>query len=127
MKKYFLILLLFVSCKFDVKQEDLVGKWTYTKYESLNKSSEGLVDLEEQKPYIVFKSNGDCKIYSSGRLLSKGTFTLENKIIRYEEVLGDGVKRKIPFLIKELEGNQLVFETMDAEVKRITALKNKKL
>lgn len=122
MKKYLLILLLFVSCKFSFKQEDLVGKWMYTKYESLN-TSEGLVDLKEQKPYIVFKTNGECEIYSSGKLLSKGTFTLENKVITYIEVMDGGIKRGIPFIIKELESNQLVFETMEAEVKRITAIK----
>lgn len=124
MKKYILILLVLVSCKASIKPEDLVGKWTYIKYESVNKSLESYVDLEHQKPYIVFKADGVCEIHSSGKLLSKGTFALENTIIRYVEVLDGGAKREIPFLINELEGNQLVFETMDVEVKRITARKD---
>jgi hypothetical protein len=123
MKKYLLILLVLAACNFGVKQEELVGKWTYTQYESLNKSVEHQVDLNDQKPYIVFQENGECAIYSSNQLLSKGTFTLDGKIIRYTEVLEGGIQRKIPFLIKELEGNHLVFETMEAEVKRITAQK----
>lgn len=117
-------MLVLVSCKASIKPEDLVGKWTYIKYESVNKSLESYVDLDQQKPYIIFKTDGVCEIYSSGKLLSRGTFNLENTIIRYVEVLAGGAKREIPFLINELEGNQLVFETMDAEVKRITARKD---
>ena len=48
---------------------------------------------------------------------------MDGKIIRYEEILPDGQKRKIPFLIKELTDQQLIFQTMDSEVKIITAHK----
>lgn len=129
MKKYFLLLFIigFTSCQPGIKQEDLIGKWKYIKYEPVNKpsdaSSSALIDA--QQPYIVFQKEGKAEIYSSGVILSHGTFYLEDQIIRYEEVLEANVKRKIPFLIKELNPKQLVFETMDAEPKRITAEKIK--
>lgn len=127
MKNYLLFIftiLVFTSCLTGIKKEDLIGQWKYTKYEYTNKSvAAPNIDLSDQQPSIVF--HGDCKaeIYSSGKLLSHGTYFLDHKIIRYEEVLANGMKRKIPFLIKALNQNNLVFETMEAEGKRITAEK----
>ncbi len=119
-----LILSTLFACQFRINKEDLTGKWLYTKYEYTNKSTDKpLADIESQKPFIFFHEDGKAEIFSSGRLLSQGTYTLENRIIRYEEVLENGVKRKIPFLIKELDKKHLVFETMEAESKRITAEK----
>ncbi len=127
MKNYVLFIftiLLFTSCLTGIKNEDLIGKWKYTKYEYTNKSvAAPNIDLSEQQPYIVFHGDGKAEIYSSGKLLSHGTYFLDHKIIRYEEVLENGVKRKIPFLIIALNQTTLVFETMEAEVKRITAEK----
>ncbi|MDA9555683.1 hypothetical protein N9R54_05545 [Pelobium sp.] len=126
LKKLLLIsisVLVLSSCQPTINQADLVGKWVYTKYESIDKTSENAVNLKEQKPFIVFKTDGVCEIYSSGKLLSKGNYSLDHQIIRYTEVLDGGIKRKIPFLVKELKGNQLIFETMEADVKRITAQK----
>ncbi|MEO5910547.1 MAG: hypothetical protein ABIP95_06640 [Pelobium sp.] len=123
-KLYILALLFIVACNSSINKENLIGKWNYQNYEYTNKSiQEPLANIQEQKPAIVFYANGKAEIYSSGKILSHGTFYLENKIIRYEEVLDNGIKRKIPFLIKELDENQLIFETMEAPVKRITAIK----
>jgi hypothetical protein len=123
-KLIIIILLFLTSCKTSINKVDLIGNWYYTKVEYLNKSIQNpLPDISEQKPYFSFHQDGKAEIYSSGKILSQGTFTLENKIIRYVEVLEGGIKREIPFLVKELEGNHLVFETMDAQVKRITALR----
>ena len=69
--------------------------------------------------------DGKAEIYSSGKILSEGTFTIESDIIKYEEILKGGIRRKIPFLVKELKGNHLVFETMIAPIQRITAVKGK--
>lgn len=114
-----------VACNSNIKKENLIGTWTYEKYEYTNKSiQEPLANIQEQKPAIVFHSDGKAEIYSSGKILSKGTYNLENKIIRYEETLENGIKRKIPFLIKELNKHQLIFETMEAPVRRITAVKD---
>lgn len=113
-----------MSCSSSVKQEDLIGKWNYVSYEYTNKSlDKPLANISVQKPFIEFTNNGNCKIVSSGKVLSEGTYYLENKIIRYTENLPNGQKRDIPFLIKSLTDKELVFQTMDAEVKVITAVK----
>lgn len=83
-----------------------------------------LADIEVQKPYIEFTADGKCKITSSGKVLSEGHYYLENKTIRYTETFANGQQRAIPFLIKTLNEKELIFQTMDAEVKVITAIKN---
>jgi hypothetical protein len=113
------------GCSSGVKQEDLLGRWNYVSYEYVNKSlNKPLANISVQKPYIEFTKNGKCKIVSSGNVLSEGNYYLENKIIRYTENLPGGQKRAIPFLIKSFTKNELVFQTMDAEVKVITAIRN---
>ncbi|WP_017258076.1 hypothetical protein [Pedobacter arcticus] len=113
---------IFSAC--GIKSDDLIGRWNYVSYEYTNKSlNKPLADIAIQKPYIEFDKDGKCKIVSSGKFLSEGTYYLENKIIRYTETLEDGKKRAIPFLIKSLTAKDLVFQTMDAEVKVITAVK----
>ena len=116
----------FYACNSGISKENLIGDWHYTKIEYTNKSiQDPLPDIEEQKPYFSFHQDGEAEIYSSGKILSQGTFTIESNIIQYEEILEGGTKRKIPFLVKELKGNQLVFETMIAPNQRITAVKGK--
>ncbi len=119
----FLFCFLFICCQ-QIKQADLVGEWHYIQLDYLNKSlhPEG-ADLSDQQPFIIFKKDGAAEIHSSGALISHGTYHLEKEIIRYEEVLSDGSKREIPFLIKELKNEELIFETMEADGKRITAKK----
>lgn len=114
-----------MACSAGVKKEDLVGRWNYVSYEYANKSLEKPVgvDLSVQKPYIQFNKSGSCKIISSGKVLSAGSYYLENKIIRYTENLGGLQKRAIPFLIKSLTAKELVFQTMDAEAMLITAVR----
>ncbi len=107
-----------------IKSDDLIGRWNYVSYEYSNKSLEKpLADIALQKPYIEFQKDGKCKIVSSGKVLSEGVFHLENRIIRYFENLADGQKRAIPFLVKSLTAKELIFQTMDAEVKVIIAVK----
>lgn len=116
----------FVACQIAPKNKDLIGEWKYTKFECLNQNLDcPTVDLPTMQPSIVFQKNGKAAIYSSGKILSKGTYYLEDEIIRYEEVLPNGQQRKIPFLIKKINQNELVFETMETQVKRVTAKKQK--
>ena len=111
-----------MACSFGIKQEDLVGRWNYVSYQYANKSlDKPLANIAVQKPYIEFSANGACKIVSSGKVLSEGNYYLENKVIRYTENLAGGQQRAIPFLIISRTGEELVFQTMDAEVKIITA------
>jgi hypothetical protein len=56
-----------------------------------------------------------------GKLLSYGTFRMEDNMIRYKEVLEGGTTREFPFLIKKISENRLVFETMEQDATRITA------
>ncbi len=113
------------ACSSGVTQENLVGRWNYVSYEYTNKSlDKPLADIETQKPYIEFSVDGACKIVSSGKVLSEGNYVLENKIIRYTEDLAGGQERAIPFLIKSLTEEELVFQTMDGEVKVIRAVRD---
>lgn len=115
------------ACKQRIKTEEIEGKWLYQKVEYLRQNPVVVTEADELKadePYIVFEKNGKAKIVSSGKILSEGTFVLDGDIIRYEEILPEGQKRAIPFLVKELKGGQLIFETMNQDTKRITAIKN---
>ena len=123
-----LVLLLFSSCGASYNQSELSGEWVYKKVEYTNQQPVLVQDeqeLAEKYPSITFTDDGKCKIYSGGKVISEGTFFLEKDIIRYEEVLQVGIKRKIPFLIKKLENGQIIFETLEKDVKRITAQKKK--
>ncbi|OAQ39847.1 hypothetical protein A5893_09765 [Pedobacter psychrophilus] len=124
---YSSLLMFLIACNGNIKQQDLIGKWNYTSYGYANKSlDKPLPSITIKNPAIVFYSDGKAKIFSSGKILSNGTYQVEGKIIRYEEYLPNGQKRKIPFLIKELNDKELVFQTMDAEVLVITAIKENK-
>ena len=124
----FVVLLVCSGCGSSYNEKDLIGEWTYTKVEYLNQQPvlvQDEQDLSEKYPSIQFTKDRRCKIFSDGKVLSEGTFFLEKDIIRYEEVLQVGIKRKIPFLIKKLENGQIIFETLEKDVKRITAQKKK--
>lgn len=120
----FIVCLLFLSCSLPFKEEELIGEWVYKKVEFTNQQpvviQEGQ-DLDEKYPSIQFTKDKKCKIFSGGKVISEGTYFLEKDIIRYEEVLQVGFTRKIPFLIKKLENNEIIFETLEKDVKRITA------
>ena len=114
------------SCGTSIEESDLQGKWVYKEVSYLKENppvTEKGTDLTEKHPYMLIGGQGELAIYSEDKILSKGTFTLERNIIRYEEVLEGGIKRKIPFLIKELTAKTLSFETMDSNTIRIVAEK----
>ncbi len=117
-------LLLLSSCGASYNEKDIIGEWIYTKVEFINQQPPLIQDEEELKekyPSINFKQDKTCEILSGGKVISEGTYLIEKDIIRYEEVLQIGITRKIPFLIKKLENGELVFETLEEDVKRITA------
>jgi len=130
--KFYFVLMIFVfsfgACQMAPKEDDLIGEWKYTKFECLNQNLDcPVVDLITMQPSVVFQKKGKAAIYSSGKILSKGTYYLDDNIIRYEEILPDGRQRKIPFLIKKINQNELVFETMESQVKRVSAKKQKNI
>ena len=121
-----IIILFLLACNSGINKDALIGRWNYKSYAYQNKSlNKPLANIKAQQPFIEFKKNGTAAIYSSGNVLSSGMYTLDGKIIRFVEDLPNNQKRKIPFLIIELNENELVFQTMDAEVKVITAEKEK--
>lgn len=127
--KLLIILLIFSSCGKSFNEKALIGEWIYQKVEFTNQQPviiQDENDLSEKHPSILFNKDKTCKIFSGGKIISEGTFFLEKDIIRYEEVLQVGIKRKIPFLIKKMEDNVLIFETLEKDVKRITAKRSNK-
>jgi hypothetical protein len=130
MEKLFKLSIIFIlflaACNSGINKDALIGRWHYKSYAYQNKSlNKPLVNIAAQQPYIEFKEDGTAAIYSSGKVLSSGKYQLEGKIIRFVEDLPNNQTRKIPFLIIELNENQLIFQTMDAEVKVMTAEKEK--
>lgn len=119
-----IFLLICTSCGKSYKEEQLIGEWEYIKVEYTNQNPvlvQNKDDLKEKYPSIKFHKNKKCQIFSAGKVISEGEFFLEKDIIRYEEVLQVGIKRKIPFIIKKLENDELIFETLERDVKRITS------
>lgn len=122
----FILLVVSAACSPSVKDEDLFGVWQYIKVENPN---QGDVtpdeELKENDPSIQFSEGKKLKMIWGGKVLSEGTYHIEYPVINYEEDLKEGGIRKIKFLIKKLEGNVLVFQTMEADAVRVTARKLK--
>jgi len=117
-------LIVFSSCSTEIKPEDLYGRWSYIAVENSNPTdSLSKSELIEQAPAIVFSSGNKLVIEWGGKQLSHGTYRMDGKMIRYTESLEGGRKREFPFLIKELEANELVFQTME---QNFTSVKAKK-
>ena len=124
--KIVVLTLIISGCGTDVTEQDLQGRWIYKKVSYLKESPPVVQEgetLAKKRPYLEITKEGKLSIYSEAREISKGTYVLEGNIIRYEEILEDGIKRKIPFLIKSLKNNQLTFETMDSNTISIVAQK----
>lgn len=122
---YAMIALLMISCTRKINKEDLYGKWTYTRVQNFNPiDSLSSFDLQKERPAIVFSADSNLLIEWGGKKLSFGTYRMDGKMIRYTEVLEAGRKRSFPFLIKEFENNKLVFETMEQNPTRVTAVRD---
>ena len=131
MKTYFIILtafLLLSSCVNPVKPEELYGEWKYVKVENPNQNPAYVMpqaEVSAANPSIIFTTRSELIIMWGGKRLSHGTFRMKENRIRYKEVLPGGTTREFPFLIKEISSDKLVFETMEQESSRITAVKIK--
>ena len=114
------------SCSNTIKPEELYGRWNYVKVDNTN-PQDTLPDgeLELQSPAIIFNEKQDLIIEWGGKKLSSGKFRMEGKMIRYTEDLPGGHKREFPFLIKSLNDNELVFQTMEQNFTTVTALKER--
>lgn len=123
-----IILILSASCTKSVKPEQLYGEWKYIKVENPNQNPPYIMPDEAVKaesPSIQFSKAKDLVIIWGGKRLSYGKFRMEDNMIRYKENLTGGVTREFPFLIKEISDEKLVFETMEQDATRITAVRLK--
>lgn len=118
------LLLLTASCSKSIEANDLYGTWNYVSVASFNPpDSITKQELELQSPAIIFSEGNVLKIEWGAKLISHGTYIMDGKMIRYTETLPGGTKRDFPFLIKELNENVLVFETMEQSYTRVKAIK----
>ena len=123
---FFFTLFLFLSCSGSVDPKDLYGKWNYVKV--VNADPEDITsdeELKQAKPVIFFSENQELKIEWDGKLISAGKFKLDGKMIRYTETLEGGRTREFPFLISKLTDTELVFQTMEKNYTRVTAIKKR--
>ncbi|HQS51094.1 MAG: hypothetical protein B7X86_00170 [Sphingobacteriales bacterium 17-39-43] len=117
-------ILLCSSCSFEVEKIDLLGRWNYVKV--VNADPEDITSDEELKqasPAIIFTETNDLIIEWGDKQLSKGKYKLDGKMIRYTESLEGGRTREFPFLISKLSDTELVFQTMEKNYSRVTAIK----
>lgn len=118
------LLFLTASCSKSIEATDLYGRWNYVSLASFNPPDTlAKQELEIQSPAIIFSEGNELKIEWGGKLLSHGTYKMDGNMIRFTESLPGGAKRDFPFLIKELNNNILVFETMEQNYTRVKAIK----
>lgn len=123
---YALLMISLASCTGSIEQKDLYGRWNYINVK--NADPEDITtdeELKQQSPAIIFTENNDLIIEWGGKQLSHGKYKMEGKMIRYTEFLEGGRTRDFPFLISVLSDGKLVFETMEKNFTRVTAIKAK--
>jgi hypothetical protein len=121
---FFFSLFLFLSCSGSVDPQHLYGAWNYVKV--VNADPEDItsdLELKQAKPGIFFSESQELKIEWDGKQISAGKFKLDGKMIRYTETLEGGRTREFPFLISKLTDTELVFQTMEKNYTRVTAIK----
>ena len=122
----FCSLFLFVSCSGSIEPKDLHGKWNYIKV--VNADPEDITSDEELKralPIITFTDTHDLMIEWNGEQISSGKYMLDGKMIRYTETLEGGRTREFPFLINKLTDTELVFQTMEKNFNKVTAIRKR--
>jgi hypothetical protein len=120
--------ILFSSCVPSVDPEELYGQWNYIKVEDLKGYPPEVMPAEqlaEQKPSIRFSTDHKLVITWGGKTLSQGTFRISGMQIMYKEKMPDGKIREFPFLVNELDDNQIVFQTLGDDPSRVTATRAK--
>jgi hypothetical protein len=123
---FFFSLFLFLSCSGSVDTQHLYGEWNYVKV--VNADPEDITsdeELKQAKPVIFFSESQQLKIEWDGKQISAGKFKLDGKMIRYTETLEGGRTRDFPFLISKLTDTELVFQTMEKNYTRVTAIKKR--
>jgi hypothetical protein len=120
------ICLFAVACTSGLDTKQLAGKWKYVKVGVPNSSPPDTVttaELEENKPYIEIKPDGNYNIMWGGKLLSHGSYKISGKNLNMHELLPDGKSRDFPFFVSALTDKQITFETVDKDGSQVTAVK----
>src|SRR4051812_8218323 len=84
------------ACKPAPTPEKLYGTWKYVKVENPGANPPSIEPdwkLKMDNPSIVFSKNNELTIWWAGKILSHGTFKVDEKNILYKEVLPDGRTR----------------------------------
>ncbi|OKS85076.1 hypothetical protein [Mucilaginibacter polytrichastri] len=114
------------SCSTGLDTKALQGKWKYVKVGVPNSSPPDTVttaELEENKPYIEIKADGNFNIMWGGKLLSHGSYKISGKNLNMHELLPGGQSRDFPFFVSSLTDKQITFETVDKGGSQVTAVK----
>jgi hypothetical protein len=123
----FTISIAIASCKHAIDPKMLAGKWDYVKVENPYSPNPpdtvSAQELKDKAPYIRLSENGVLLMMWGGRVLSHGTYKLDNGNISYTEQLPDGKTRTFPFWIKKLTDKEIIFETKEDDAVRVTAQK----
>lgn len=125
-KAFLVLLALFASCQTTIKPELLYGKWKYIKIENTSVRSTNNVtseELEAESPYIQISKNDSLVIIWGSRILSHGTYKIDDDKIQFKEILENGKSREFPFIISKLDDKNLIFETTGDDGARVTAVR----
>lgn len=121
-------LLLLTACKHSIKPEVLYGNWKYIKVDKPKSDdpadTTSTADLVANAAHISFSAQKQLVIYWGGKVFSHGTFNIDGDNINYTEQLADGKTRTFPFWVSKLDDKTIVFETLDKNGSRVTAIKN---
>ena len=115
------------ACKHTIKADELYGDWKYIKID--HPKGDDMTDtisadtLKIAAPYIRFTPQKQLYINWGGKILSHGTFTVNGANINYTEQMPDGKTRTFPFWVSHLDNETIVFETLDNNGSRVTAMK----
>lgn len=122
-----ILFILITACKHRIKTDTLYGNWKYIKIDKPRGDDQAdtvtTAELEEQKPEISFSTKNQLVIYWGGKILSQGTFAVDGDNINYTEQLPGGKSRTFPFWVSKLDDKTIVFETVDKDGSRVTAIK----
>ena len=119
-------LALLASCQNAIKPEALYGKWKYIKIENNSVSNTNVVtneQLESEEPYIQFSKNDSLLIWWGGKVLSHGSYKIEDDKIQFKEILADGKTREFPFIVSKLDDKNLIFATNGDDGSKVTTVK----
>lgn len=120
-------LFLITACKHSINANLLYGDWKYIKID--HPKGDDMTDtipgdtLKAAAPYIRFTNKNQLYINWGGKILSHGTYTTKGDNINYTEQMPDGKTRTFPFWVSHLDTKTIIFETLDNNGARVTAIK----